>query len=285
VWRKRLPHAALVALLAAGGIAGCASPARKYDSAALSANFSEHTIKGARFHHQIYRNGHALRDGALHVFIEGDASVKQALRRAPPDPTPRSLLMLRLMQEDKAQAILLGRPCYHGTFTQDRCEIRHLGPERYSAEVIESMTAALQDELDHAGARQVIFFGYSGGGTVAMLMAAQHPGTAAIVTLGGNLDNAALVAYHNSPPLSGSLDPALLPAFPSSVVQLHFFGALDMNVPASLAQKTLARQNVRSVIFPGIDHECCWRDVWPEILARLQSALPAAAITSQSQIR
>jgi len=56
-------------------------------------------------------------------------------------------------------------------------------------------------------------------------------------------------------------------------------------VPASLAQKTLARQNVRSVIFPGIDHECCWRDVWPEILARLQSALPAAAITSQSQIR
>lgn len=282
---KGRPRAALGALLAAGVAAGCASPAQKYDRAAQSANISEHTVQGARFHHKIYRNNRALRGGALHVFIEGDTSVNQALRSRPPDPTPRHLLMLHLMQEDKAQAILLGRPCYHGTFTMDSCEIRHIGPERYSAETIESMTTALQNELDHSGARQVIFFGYSGGGTVAMLMAARYPGTAAIVTLGGNLDNAALVAHHNSPPLSGSLDPAHLPPFPRSVVQLHFFGASDMNVPAYLAQKTLTRQNVHSVIFPGIDHECCWQDVWPEILARLQSALTTTAITSQSQIR
>ncbi len=283
MWRKRRLRQALVALLAAGVTTGCASPAQKYDSAALSANFSGHTIQGARFHHKIYRNNHALRGGALHVFIEGDASVKQALRSAPPDPTPRHLLMLRLMQDDKAMAILLGRPCYHGTFATDNCEIRHLGPERYSAEIVESMILALQNELDYSGAKKVIFFGYSGGGALAILMAAQYPGTAAIVTLAGNLDNTALAAYHKSPPLSGSLNPADLPALPRSVAQLHFFGAKDENVPASLAQKTLTRQNVSPIIFPGIDHECCWRDVWPDIQVQLQSALSRPAITSQSQ--
>lgn len=275
----------LGALLAAGVATACASPAQKYDRAAQSANISEHTVQGARFHHKIYRNNQALQGGALHVFIEGDASVRQALRSRPPDPTPRHSLMLRLMQQDKAGAILLGRPCYHGMFATDNCEIRHLGPERYSVETIESLITALQNELDHSGARQVIFFGYSGGGTVAMLMAARHAGTAALVTLAGNLDNAALAAYHNSPPLAGSLDPAYLPAFPRSVVQLHFFGASDMNVPAYLAQKTLTRQDVLPVIIPGINHECCWQDVWPEILARLHSALPEATITSQSRIR
>lgn len=283
MWRNRAPRAGIIALLVAGVAAGCASPAQKYDGAALGANFSEHIIQGARFHHKIYRNNHALQGGTLHVFIEGDASVKQALRSSPPDPTPRQLLMLRLMKQDKAGAILLGRPCYHGMFTEDNCEIRHLGPERYSAESVASMTSALQSEMRHSGARQVIFFGYSGGGALAILMAAQYPGTAAIVTLAGNLDNTALTAYHKSPPLAGSLDPADLPALPRAVIQLHFFGDRDGNVPVSLAQKTLIRQNALPVILPGIDHECCWQNVWPDIQAQLQSALRQPAITSQRQ--
>lgn len=282
--RTRRPGAALAALAAiAGVITGCASPAQKYDRTAQRADISEHTVQGARFHHKIYRNNQALRGGALHVFIEGDASVKQALRSVPPDPTPRHSLMLRLMQEDKAGAILLGRPCYHGMFATDNCEIRHLGPERYSAEIVESMIKALQTELQHSETQQVIFFGYSGGGTVAFLMAAQHPRTAAIVTLAGNLDNITLAAHHNSPPLSGSLNPADMAPLPRTIVQLHYFGAKDEIVPAALAQRTLIRQNVAPVIFPGIDHDCCWRDVWPDIQAQLHAALSPPAVPMQSQ--
>ncbi len=281
--RNGRPRAALAVFLAAGVATGCASPAQEYDRAAQSANISEHTVQGARFHHKIYRNNQALRGGALHVFIEGDASVKQALRSAPPDPTPHHPLMLRLMQEDKAGAILLGRPCYHGMFANDNCEIRHLGPERYSAEIVESMIKALQTELQHSEAQQVIFFGYSGGGTVAFLMAAQYPRTAAIVTLAGNLDNITLAAHHNSPPLSGSLNPADMAPLPRTIVQLHYFGAKDENIPASLAQKTLSRQNVPPVIFAGIDHECCWQDVWPDIQTRLYATLPHSGRSLNSQ--
>ena len=281
--RNGRPRAALAALFAAGVATGCASPAQKYDRAAQSANIFEHTVQGARFHHKIYRNNQALRGGALHVFIEGDTSVRQALRSSPPDPTPRHPLMLRLMQQDKAGAILLGRPCYHGMFATDNCEIRHLGPERYSAEIVESMIRALQTELEYSGAKQVVFFGYSGGGTVAFLMAAQYSGAVALVSLAGNLDNTALAAHHNSPPLLGSLNPADMAPLPRSILQLHYFGEKDGNIPASLAQKTLSRQNVPPVIFAGIDHECCWQDVWPDIQTRLYATLPHSARTLNSQ--
>lgn len=270
---KKLPRAALAALLAAGVATGCASPAKQYDRAALAANFSEKIVQGKRFHHKIYRNSHAVQDGVLFVFIEGDVSVKQALRSSSPDPTPSHKLMLRLMQNAEVGAILLGRPCYHGLFALDHCEIRHLGPERYSAEIVESMIGALQTELDHSGAKQVNFVGYSGGGALAMLMAAHHPGTAVLVTLSGNLDNTSLVAHHKALALSGSLNPADLPPLPRSIRQLHFFGAEDENVPASLAQKTLTRQNAAPIIMQEFDHECCWQDIWPEIQFRLQSSL------------
>ncbi len=274
---------ALVAFITSSVTAGCTSPTGKYDGAAAGVNFAGEVIQGGRFHHKIYRNGHDAGGGVLHVFIEGDASVKQALRSSPPDPTPRHPLMLHLMQKDESGAILLGRPCYHGLFTIDGCEIRHLGPERYSPEIVKSMIAALQSELDHSGATRVILVGYSGGGTLAFLMAAQFPGVAALVTLAGNLDSAALVTHHHSPALSGSLDPADLPALPRSIRQLHFFGSKDENVPASLAQKTLTRQGAAPIIMQGFDHECCWRDIWPDIRMRLETGLRPPAIMSESQ--
>lgn len=235
---------------------------------------------GQRFHHKIYRNGHAVQDGVLHVFIEGDVSVKQALRTSPPDPTPRGALMLRMMRLDSAGAILLGRPCHHGLYVMDQCEVRHIGPERYSAETVDSMQAALQDEMRQSGADRAVLIGYSGGGALAMLLAGHMPGIAAVVTLAGNLDNTALVDLHGAPPLTGSLDPASQPRLPPSVLQLHFFGELDENIPLSAAQNTLIRQNATPIIMRGFDHECCWENIWPEILMRLPPALGQPSIVS-----
>ncbi len=272
---RRAVFAALFALCAA---TACAPPAGRYDAAARQAGLTEQIVRGQRFHHKIYRNANTVQDGLLHVFIEGDASVKQALRFSPPDPTPRRAMMLRMMQNGPAGAILLGRPCYQGLFAMDGCEIRHLGPERYSDEIVTSLLAALQDEMRHAAAGRAVLIGYSGGGTLAMLLAARLPATVALVTLAGNLDNRSLAAFHHSPALSGSLDPADLPPLPRNLLHLHFFGEKDAEVPVLLAQNTLARQRVTPVIMLGFDHACCWESLWPEINARLQNSLqPPAA--------
>jgi len=275
-------RAAAAALFVLCAAAGCAPPAGRYDAAAGSAGLSERIVKGQRFHHKIFSNAHAVQNGALHVFIEGDTSVKQALRTSPPDPTPRRALMLRMMQNDAAAAIMLGRPCYHGLFAADKCAVRHLGPERYSEEVVASMHSVLQDEIRRSGARRAVLIGYSGGGTLAMLLAARTPATAALVTLAGNLDNMALTAHHHAPALSGSLDPADLPPLARSMLQLHFFGARDKVAPAALAQKTLARQNAEPVILQDFDHECCWETVWPVIHPRIHAVLQQSPSASGS---
>lgn len=271
--------AAAAGLLAAAFVltAGCAGPARKYDSMARNAGFTETLYQGPRFHHKIFRNSAPLKDGMLHVFIEGDMSVRQALRHSPPDPTPHKGLMLQLMQQDDNAAILLGRPCYHGLYEMDACEIRHLGRERYSREITQAMIGALRAEMQASGAREVVIFGYSGGGTLGLLMAGRAPETKALVTLAPNLDNAALTAHQNSPPLSGSLDPADEPPLPASVAQLHFFGGRDTTAPVFLARKTLARQNAAPILLPGADHDCCWQAIWPEMISRLQNALESRA--------
>lgn len=262
---------------------GCAAPAARYDSAAQTSGFSELLVTGQRFHHKIYRNGGPVQNGVLHVFIEGDVSVKQALRKSPPDPTPRGALMLQMMHHDTAGAVLLGRPCHHGLYVMDQCEVQHIGPERYSAETVDSMQAALQNEMRHSEADRAVLVGYSGGGTLAMLLAGRMHGVAAVVTLAGNLDNTALVDLHGGPPLTGSLDPASLPPLPPSVLQLHFFGELDENVPASAAQNTLTRQNAAPIIMRGFDHECCWETIWPEILMRLRPVLDRSSIDSRGK--
>jgi membrane-bound lytic murein transglycosylase len=59
---------------------------------------------------------------------------------------------------------------------------------RYSPEVVASMVSALRRFLTLHPSRRVVLIGYSGGGTLAWLMAGQVSETAAIVTVAANLD-------------------------------------------------------------------------------------------------
>ena len=66
--------------------------------------------------------------------------------------------------------------------------------------------------------------GYSGGGTLAQLVAEKFTQTRAVVTLAGNLDLAAWVQLHDYTPLGGSLNPAERPPLPGHILQIHYVG-------------------------------------------------------------
>lgn len=118
-----------------------------------------------------------------------------------------------------------------------------------------------------------------------MLLAARFHPVVALVTLAGNLDNTALIRYHHSPALAGSLDPADMASLPRAMRQLHFFGGRDVDVPVELARKTLALQDVTPIIIQGFDHDCCWESFWPVIRAHLDPVLLGPSPISESHMQ
>jgi hypothetical protein len=89
------------------------------------------------------------------------------------DPTGTRSLAAELMLQDPLPALYLGRPCYHINPGNPPCEEALWTSGRYSHTVIEAMTRALQEIVRNHGVKQLTLVGYSGGGVVALLIAAR----------------------------------------------------------------------------------------------------------------
>jgi pimeloyl-ACP methyl ester carboxylesterase len=169
------------------------------------------------------------------------------------------------MGRDTGPRLLLGRPCYFEPETA--CDPILWTHHRYSPEVIASMVAALRSFLAQHPYRQVLLIGYSGGGTVAWLMASQLPDAVGVVTIAANLDIDAWTQIHGYSAMAGSLNPASLPQLSPAIVQVNYFGGRDQNVPPSVI-RSFARGHpaAKEVEIAEFDHVCCWIARWPGLL-------------------
>lgn len=253
-------------------LTGCAAPAARVDRLAKQQGLEAQWIEGDGFQHRIYRKRGQAAAGPLHIYIEHDGLPWRTETDVSSDPTPRDPLMLRLMAQDPASSIYLGRPCYFGTATAPGCTPDLWTHARYSEAVVNSMGAALRRALEPG--QTVVFLGYSGGGALAMLLAERTPHTQAVVTLAGNLDIDAWARHHAYTPLRDSLNPATRPPLDPHIIQRHYLGAADQNVPPAVVKRfTDARRAGEVFEVPQFDHRCCWADIWPAILNELDDAL------------
>lgn len=227
---------------------------------------------GAGFQHRVlFKPG--LGD-ELHIYIEGDGSIWRDADSLFADPTPARPLTLQLMQRDPAPALFLGRPCYFAT-GDDQCAPHWWTSARYSQAVVTSMnTVAGRWAQSYQG---IVLIGYSGGGTLAALMAASLS-PRALVTLAGNLDTGAWTRHHHyhANVIGESLDPARQPPLPANIVQWHYAGADDDNVLWPWIEAFSARQaGAHFDRLEGFDHHCCWIQRWPSLLAPLAATAAA----------
>ena len=208
----------------------------------------------------------------LTVYIEGDGFAWRRRNEPSTDPTPLDPVALRLAAADDADAVAyLARPCqFTGGEKARNCENALWTSARYSEEALAAMDAAIGALKERAGASKIALVGYSGGGTVATLLAIRRDDIVWLKTVAAPLDTDAFTAHHNVSPLSDSLNPADIAAALANLPQIHYAGSADKVVPASINRDVVARLDVGGCamlqIVPGPTHDRGWAEIWPELV-------------------
>ncbi len=248
---------------------GCVTPSQRFHQKAIILGFSFELLKTASYQHKIYLSGNLTQSKTLHVYLDGDGTPWEKKRWISADPTARNPLILGLMKQDDIPSILLGRPCYYGLNESAGCANKLWTSHRYSREVVASMVQALNNWLENHQFNQVVLIGYSGGGSLAVLMADKINHIKAVVTVAANLDVKAWSEFHGYSTLKESLNPIEQGALNSKIKQIHFAGKDDQVVPAFVIKNYMKSQkNVNYYELENQDHTCCWETQWQNILDR-----------------
>jgi len=209
-------------------------------------------------------------DGQLTIYIEGDGLSWLSASTPSDDPTPRNPVALRLaLAQPVGSAAYLARPCQYVDARQSECRQRYWTDARFSPEVIDSTNLAIDDLKRRFGVKRLELVGYSGGGAVAILVAAQRNDVARVVTVAGNLDHRAWTIHHRLGPLSESLNPADMAERVAKLPQIHYVGGKDNVIAVDLAlqwpRAIAGPRGANLHIILGFDHACCWVEQWPEL--------------------
>lgn len=226
------------------------------------------SLPGGPFSLMAYLPAKPIAADTLSVYIEGDGFAWISRSQPSIDPTPRNPLALRLaMAQPVGNAAYLARPCQYVDAEVSGCPSRYWTESRFAPEVVAATNRAIDVLKQRFHARRLTLVGYSGGGAVALLVAARRSDVDRVVTVAGNLDTQAWTTYHRVQPLKGSLNPADTIESLQRISQWHLVGGKDDVVPPGLAEAFARKFPVESkpaiLIEPDFDHHCCWVDQWP----------------------
>ncbi|WAC43905.1 alpha/beta hydrolase [Pseudomonas sp. SL4(2022)] len=210
----------------------------------------------------------------LTLYLEGDGLAWINRHQPSVDPTPLDPIALRLaLAHPDGNAAYLGRPCQYLGAAHLPCHPDYWTGARFAEEVVHSINLATEQLKARAGARRLVLVGYSGGGAVALLLAARRDDVVRVVTVAGNLDHAAWTAHHRLTPLLESLNPAQMRQRLAVVEQIHLLGEHDQIMPPELGKAFVAASSTahksRIWVLPQYDHHCCWAQNWQDLWQRL----------------
>ncbi|USE33796.1 alpha/beta fold hydrolase [Endozoicomonas sp. SCSIO W0465] len=209
-------------------------------------------------------SGHRLR-----IYIEGDGRGWLRSGRASYDPTPLNRLVHHLMMHDLSPDIAyVSQPCQYKMGAACNRNVWTFG--RYSQKVVDSMNAVVSDIKAKGGYKTLELVGYSGGGTVALLMAATRDDVISVRTIAGNLAPHFTNQLHTASAMPLALNPSDFRAKLMSVPQIHFVGTNDSVIPETVSRhyaNTIADTSCVTISSIEADHQKGWINYWPQLLA------------------
>lgn len=205
---------------------------------------------------------------ALVVYIEGDGRAWIDRYTPSSDPTPVNPVALRLAALDPApNVVYLGRP---GQYLHAAVARKYWLDARFAPEVVDAYVEVIRARAAALAAPAIHLVGYSGGGAVAVLVAARlHRDAPALPltlrTIAGNLDIATWARTKKLTPLDASLNPAEVAGSLIDVPQLHLVGLQDRQVPRAVLDAYLAHMATRRCVQirpVETGHPGPWEDAW-----------------------
>ena len=208
----------------------------------------------------------------IRFYIEGDGRAWETKNRLSNDPTPSNPVALKLAAVDPSNNVIyIGRPGQFVPKGVSLCDSVYWSSRRFSPEVVEALNDVIETLKIKAGASNVDLVGFSGGGALAVLVAAKRNDITSIRTIAGNLNSKALCKHHHVSPLAGSLDPIDYASAVKHISQRHFVGSKDKVVPEFIARSFVEREGDKNydrvTIVKGVTHTKGWQERWKELLS------------------
>jgi predicted esterase len=239
----------------------------KADEVAINRNFEKHLVNGGDFTLTTYQKITNPQDDYV-FYLEGDGTIVYN-NIITNDPTPRETMLLNLATiDERSNVVYIARPCqYTEIENNDTCKnSKYWTSHRMSEEVIASVNEVINKiSVNH----KISLIGFSGGGGVAILVAARNPNVKNIITIAGNLDHVAFTENLNlTNTMFGSLNPIDYIEFTKHIPQIHLSGGMDKRVPSFIAKKFVQTSNSTKIIhkiYKDNSHMKGWDKIWHEI--------------------
>ncbi len=221
----------------------------------------------------------------LIVYIEGDGRAWISKYRLSSNPTPVYPLALKLAAIDNhPNVIYIARPCQFTPLDLDKhCSSKYWSEARYSKEVVNSINQVINNFKSyvlqkHKAIPDIHLVGYSGGATIAGLIASQRDDVKSLRTIAGNLDHDAVSNFHQTSKLTLSLNLINVTKQISHIPQMHYIGEHDQIIPIYVVQNFVNKINsypehncADYKIFNNLDHYHGWESAWAQVVNQIPS--------------
>jgi dienelactone hydrolase len=211
----------------------------------------------------------------LTVFLEGDGYSWVSSSQASTDPSPMKDTVIQMaISSSYSPSVYIARPCqFTKKYQLEKCNKKYWTHSRFSSEAVSAINESISHFKKEYQAKEIRLIGYSGGGTIGALIAAQRDDVKQLITVASNLDHSYWTKLHHLDPLSGSLNPTDYIDDLEKIKQIHLVGADDKNVTAetinSLISNYKIKENTQVIILEGYNHTCCWKENWKQIELKL----------------
>jgi len=208
----------------------------------------------------------------IHIYIEGDGNAWERSKLSD-NPTPRQPLARHLaLQDPHPNVIYIARPCqYTPPALNNHCTPQYWSSHRYAPQVIHATSQALDAIKAKTGATQFLLVGFSGGASVAALVASERSDILGLITVAGDLNHQQLNTYHHVTPLSGSLNPFHVTEKLRDLPQDHWVGGKDKLIPSHITEQFVQKIHnsrcARVHILKKASHHKEWEKAWYAILS------------------